>query len=72
MKTFIRYLGYLLIISAFFRIVPIITAFYFGEASQSFFFVAGISLVLGGGLVLMANKCSQLQRRTMGEFRHHL
>ena len=56
MKTFIRYFGFLLIVSAVFRIVPIMTAMYFGEPMQSFFFVAGISLVMGGGIVLMADK----------------
>jgi trk system potassium uptake protein TrkH len=56
MKTFVRYLGYLVIISAFFRIVPIVTALYYGEPLQSFLFVAGISLVLGGVIVFISNK----------------
>jgi trk system potassium uptake protein TrkH len=56
MKTFIKYFGYLMIISAFFRVVPIGVALYYGEPSESFFLVAGLSLVIGGAIVLAANK----------------
>lgn len=56
MKTFIRYLGYLLVVSAFFRIVPIITALIYNEGMESYFITAGVSLVLGGALVATGNK----------------
>ena len=56
MKTFIRYLGFLLVLSAFFRIVPIVTALYYGESFFSFMLVALISLVLGMSLVFAARR----------------
>ncbi|MDH5596491.1 MAG: hypothetical protein OEY44_00170 [Candidatus Peregrinibacteria bacterium] len=55
MKTFIRYLGALLVISALFRIVPIITAFVFDESQLGFWVAAGISLLLGVALILIAH-----------------
>ncbi len=52
MKTVYRYLGYLLIISIFFRIIPIITGLLYGETIWNFLLSAGISLVLGLILIL--------------------
>ncbi|MBU1934953.1 hypothetical protein KKF04_02760, partial [Patescibacteria group bacterium] len=51
MKTLFYYLGYLLIISAFFRIVPIVTALIYDEPVMSFFLAAFLSLALGGVLL---------------------
>ncbi|MBN2306494.1 TrkH family potassium uptake protein [Candidatus Peregrinibacteria bacterium] len=52
MRILLRNLGYLLIISSFFRLVPIITGLYYGEDIQNFLFTFGFSLVLGVVLVL--------------------
>ena len=46
MKILLRYLAYILIISAFFRVVPIFAAVIYGESSWSFV----ISFVVSIGL----------------------
>lgn len=56
MKTIYRYLGYLLIISAFFRVIPVITGLLYREEIWNFVISAGISLVLGLILVLALRK----------------
>jgi trk system potassium uptake protein TrkH len=56
MKLILRYLGYLLIISAVFRIVPVITAIIYGEPFITFVLVAMLSLALGGLFVYSARK----------------
>ena len=56
MKLIIRYLGYLLIISAVFRIVPISTAIFYGESFITFVLVAMFSLALGGLFVYSTRK----------------
>ncbi len=52
MRILLRNLGYLLIISSFFRVIPIIAGLYYGEAIQGFIYTLGLSLVLGILLVL--------------------
>jgi trk system potassium uptake protein TrkH len=52
MRTLLRNLGYLLIISSFFRIVPITAALIYGESLQGFLITFAISFVLGLILVL--------------------
>lgn len=54
MKTFIQYLGYLLLISVLFRFVPIIAAFVYHEPFFNFFVSGLLSFLIGGFLVLMA------------------
>jgi trk system potassium uptake protein TrkH len=52
MKILVRYLGYLLIISAFFRVVPMVTGWIYGEPVIGFILTALLSLALGGIMVL--------------------
>lgn len=47
MRMLLRNLGYLLVISSFFRIVPIVAALVYGESFQGFLLTFGISFVLG-------------------------
>jgi len=47
MNILILYLGYILIISALFRIIPIIAAMIYGEPITSFILTTAISLLLG-------------------------
>ena len=47
MKTVLRYLGWVLILSAIFRVVPIIAALYYNESITSFIIAALISIILG-------------------------
>ncbi|HZJ18503.1 MAG TPA: potassium transporter TrkG [Patescibacteria group bacterium] len=47
MNILILYLGYILIISALFRIIPIIAAIIYGEPITSFILTTAISLLLG-------------------------
>ncbi|MBN2087160.1 TrkH family potassium uptake protein [Candidatus Peregrinibacteria bacterium] len=54
MKLILRYLGYLLIVSALFRIVPILTALNYGESIISFVLTTLVSLILGGVFVYIA------------------
>lgn len=53
MKKVIKYLGFLLIISAFFRLIPITTALIYGETAEPFILTAAISLILGGILIFL-------------------
>ncbi len=52
MRILLRNLGYLLIISSFFRVIPIVTGLYYGENIRGFLFTFGLSLVIGIILVL--------------------
>ncbi len=52
MRLLLRNLGYLLMISSVFRIVPIIAGLIYGEDIEGFLITLGISLVLGLVLVL--------------------
>ena len=52
MLTLLRNLGFLLVISSFFRIVPIVTAFIYQEPTQGFFITFALSFVLGLLLIL--------------------
>ena len=52
MRILLRNLGYLLIISSFFRFIPIGVGLYYGEDIQGFLFTLGLSLVSGVVLVL--------------------
>lgn len=52
MLTLLRNLGYLLIISSFFRIVPIIAALFYGESFNGFLISFGLSFIIGILLVL--------------------
>lgn len=47
MRTLLRNLGFLLVISSFFRVIPIVTALYYGESYQGFLLTFGISFILG-------------------------
>jgi trk system potassium uptake protein len=47
MNILMRYLGYLLLISALFRVVPIITGLIYGESIATFMLAAFVSVVLG-------------------------
>lgn len=49
----IRYLGYVLLISAFFRIIPIVTALIYGEQLNIFVFSAFLSFFTGSLLVFI-------------------
>jgi len=51
MKTLIKYLAYVLIISSFFRIIPIITGIVYHESIISFIITFLISILLGLGLL---------------------
>jgi len=52
MRILLRNLGYLLVISSFFRFIPIVAGLYYGEDIKGFLFTFGLSLVLGILLVL--------------------
>lgn len=52
MRILLRNLGYLLVISSFFRVIPIVAALIFNESYRGFLLTFGISFVLGLLLVL--------------------
>jgi len=54
MRILLRNLGYLLVISSFFRLVPIIAGLIYGEDIQGFLLTFGISLILGVVLALFS------------------
>jgi trk system potassium uptake protein TrkH len=58
MNIFFRYLGYILIISATFRILPIITGIIYGESILIFIITSLISLLLGFFLIWLGKKQS--------------
>ena len=53
MRILLHNLGYLLVISSFFRVIPIVTGLYFGEDIGGFIFTFGLSLVLGVVLIFL-------------------
>jgi len=61
MKKIYRYLGYLLIISAFFRLIPILTGFFYKENIWNFIISAVVSFVLGIVLVLIFRKRKEFE-----------
>ncbi len=56
MNILIRYLGYILIISALFRIIPIVAGLIYGESVMTFVLTMIISLLLGLILLWLDNK----------------
>jgi len=66
MKIITRYLGYLLIISAFFRIIPVITAIIYNEPVLIFLISAGLSLLVGIILVLTNRQRKKHEFITIG------
>ncbi|MBW2980843.1 TrkH family potassium uptake protein [Candidatus Woesearchaeota archaeon] len=56
MKTVLKYLGWILLISAIFRIVPIIAALYYEESMSFFVISALISIILGWFLIRLSSR----------------
>jgi len=54
MRILLRNLGYLLVISSFFRFVPIIVGLIYGEDIEGFLLTFGLSLLVGVGLALFS------------------
>ncbi|MFH0838420.1 MAG: potassium transporter TrkG, partial [Patescibacteria group bacterium] len=54
MRILLRNLGYLLVISSFFRLIPIVAGLIYGEDIRGFLFTFGLSLVLGVVLALFS------------------
>jgi trk system potassium uptake protein len=64
MNILIRYLGYILFVSAFFRILPIITGLIYDEPIGIFLLTAFISVILGSVLIW-------IEKRYMPEKSHY-
>jgi trk system potassium uptake protein TrkH len=62
MKILVKYLGYILIISAFFRIVPIASALAYGESPATFIATFLISLLLGAWLLHIDKKMKSREK----------
>lgn len=62
MNILIRYLGYILIISSLFRIVPISAAMIYGEPKTSFILTGTISILLGLILLWLEKRCNPDER----------
>ena len=65
MGILLRNLGYLLVISSFFRFVPIIAGLIYEENIQGFLFTFGLSLVLGVVLVLFSRPKESAKSMTL-------
>lgn len=61
MKLLLKYLGYILIISGIFRIIPISSALFYGDSYTLYVVSLLISVVLGLLLIAISNKISQPQ-----------
>lgn len=64
MKVFVRYFAYILIISAFFRLVPIAAALIYNESYLGFVISAVLSL-LWGGVLLFVDKQSKTEDKPL-------
>jgi len=69
MPTLLRNLGYLLLISSFFRVIPIVAALIYKEPIQGFLLTFGLSFILGGFLILFARpkKTEEIKILTLTE-----
>ena len=65
MKTVLKYLGWVLILSSFFRIVPIIAAFHYNEPISSFVIATSISIVLGFVLIKISSRIEGEEELTL-------
>jgi trk system potassium uptake protein TrkH len=65
MKLFTKYLGYIILISAFFRIIPIVAGVIYGEPVWSFFLTGGVSLLIGAGLLWYSSRI-KVKQSVMG------
>lgn len=59
MKLLLKYLAYILIISSFFRIIPVIAALIYGEPYANFIFTFAISFFLGVFLLMLERKINE-------------
>ncbi|MBU1151302.1 hypothetical protein KJ632_00570 [Patescibacteria group bacterium] len=66
MRIVWRYLGYLFIISAFFRIIPIVVGLAYGENILEFGVNMGISMVVGGVLAYFFRANGEEDRMNLG------
>ncbi|MBD3313076.1 hypothetical protein GF345_01405 [Candidatus Woesearchaeota archaeon] len=64
MKILIKYLGYILLISAFFRIIPITAAIIYDEPFGLFLLTSGLSLFIGLSLI-MAERRMETREKTL-------
>jgi trk system potassium uptake protein len=60
MNILYRYLGYILLISAGFRIIPLIAGLIYGESIATFVITLVLSIILGISLILLAKKGQQV------------
>lgn len=65
MKIIVRYLGYLFFISAFFRVVPLVTALIYHESIVDFLVSAAVSVMVGISCLIYARKSEKKEMITI-------